>query len=332
MKYFYAIIYLNKIMDLTDINQKKEENYMDIQSPYIKNDSNSIDEVRKRITKRATTGNLIETEGKVLSFKNKEDMPESDDVLKQKVSNISKRIVGEEIKRFAEIASREIGKEFDDIEKRLNENLKSNILDLQNEIDKKIEKFNFNMKDLENRIRDLEILSISTIKKEIEKKEEQKEISLKIENKTPTILKDMRENIQRNEIKNTFSEKESDEKKEKGSNKDVKRYYASLEVREEESKYVVDKIKETVNLFEKSGLLFRKNSYTTTLKDLEMEDFLNNKDDAKYKNIDSDDKEKISKLLTNLMDTLNIDPDEGEKIEEFFKRAYRVEFQEMNSR
>jgi len=91
MKYFYAIIYLNKIMDLTDINQKKEENYMDIQSPYIKNDSNSIDEVRKRITKRATTGNLIETEGKVLSFKNKEDMPESDDVLKQKVSNTKKK-------------------------------------------------------------------------------------------------------------------------------------------------------------------------------------------------------------------------------------------------
>lgn len=324
-------------MDPIDINQKIEESKMDIQSPYIKNSSNSIDEVRKRITKRAMTGNPIETEGKVLSFKNKEDMPESDDVLKQKVTGISKRIVGEEIKRFAEIASREIGKEFNDIEERLNENLKSNVLDLQNDIDKKIEKFNFNMKDLESRIRDLEILSISSHKKEearIEGKKEAKEIEkavikieTKIENKAPEILKEMKE-----EIKNTFENQEVNEKKEKGSNKDVKRYYAAVEVREEEAKYVLDKIKETSTSFEKSGLLFRKNSYVSILKDLDMEEFLNNKDDVEYKKIDADDKEKISKILTDLMDTYNIDPDEGEKIEEFLKRSYRVEFQEMNSK
>ena len=31
------------------------------------------------------------------------------------------------------------------------------------------------------------------------------------------------------------------------------------------------------------------------------------------------------------MDNFNMDPDEDEKIEEFLKRVYRVEFQEMNS-
>jgi hypothetical protein len=297
-----------------------------------------------RIAKRAVAGNPIETEGRVLSLKNKEEAPESDDVLKQKVTGISKRIVGEEIKRFAEIASREIGKEFIDIEERLNENLKSDVLNLQNVIDKKIEKFNYNMKDLEGRIRDLEILSISYHKKEaekvVEKIEDKKEatvikeikeavikIETKIENKAPEILKEMKE-----EIKNTFENKEVNEKKEKGSNRDVQRYYASAGVREEESNYVIEKIKELATSFEKSGLLFRKNSYVSVLKDLDMEEFLNNKDGVEYKKIDSDDKEKISKILTDLMDTFNMDPDEGEKIEEFLKRAYRVEFQEINSR
>ena len=312
-------------MDLTDINQKIEENKMDIQSPYIKNDSNSIDEVRKRITKRATTGNLIESEGNLLSFKDKENMPESDDLLKQKISTIGKKIVGEEIKRFAEIASREIGKEFNEIEERLSESLKSDIVDLQNEIDKKIEKFNFNMKDLENRIRDLEILSIGNIKKE-EQKVVEKSTPVA---KAPEIVK---EEVKQEEIKNTFVAKEVNEKKEKGSNKDIKRYYAAVEVREEEEKYVINKIKEITNLFEKSGLLFRKNSFSSKLKDFNAEAFLNNWGEGEYKNIDADDKEKMVKLLTDLMDRLNIDPNEDEKIEDFLKRAYRVEFQEMNSR
>ncbi|MDQ1281708.1 MAG: hypothetical protein QG630_59, partial [Patescibacteria group bacterium] len=140
-----------------------------------------------------------------------------------------------------------------------------------------------------------------------------------------------KEEFKNEEIKNTFEEKVVDEKKEKGSKKDVNRYYATIEAREEEEKYVLNKIKEIVSSFEKSGLLFRKNSYVSVLKSLGMEEFLNNKDDVEYKKIDSDDREKIFKLLTNLMDTLNIDPSEDEKIEEFLKRAYRVEFQEANS-
>lgn len=317
-------------MDLTDIKQKMEESKMDIQSPYIKNSSNSIDEVRKRITKRAMNDILPENDDRVLSFKNEESRPESDDVLRQKIVSISKRIVGEEIKKFAEIASREIGKEFNEIEERLNENLKSNILNLQSDIDKKIEKFNYTIKDLEDRIRDLEILSMGTLKKEIELTE--KEPLVKKENKIPEILKETKEEIKREEIKNILEEKEVNEKKEKGNNKDVKRYYATVEVREEEEKYVVNKIKEITNSFEKSGLLFRKNSYISLLKDLKMEEFLNNKDDAEYRKIDPSDKEKISKLLIDLMDTLNIDPSEEEKIEDFLKRAYRVEFQEMDSK
>lgn len=316
-------------MDVTDINQKKEEGKMDIQSPYIKNSSNTIEEVRKRITKRATCGNLIETEGKVLSFRNEEEKPESDDILKQKVTNISKRVVGEEIKRFAEIASREIAKEFNEIEERLNENLKSNVLNLQNDIDKKIERFNFNIKDLENRIRDLEILSIGSTKKEAEV--EKKESVIKVEEKAKEIIKELKETVKQEEIKNTFETRDVNEKQERGSKKDVKRYYASVEEREEEVKYLDQKIKEIANSFEKSGLLFRKNSYASILKNLITEEFLNNKDDAEYKNIDSGDKEKIANILTDIMDRLNIDPGEDEKIEEFLKRGYRIEFQEMNS-
>lgn len=312
-------------MDLTDINHKKEENKMDIQSPYIKSSSNSIEEVRKRITKRAMTDNLIETEGKVLSFRNENEKPESDDILKQKIASISRKIVGEEIRKFAEIASREIGKEFKDIEERLNGNVDANIVNLQNELDKKIERFNYILKELESRIRDLEILSIGFAK------EDKKESSAKKENKSPEILKELKEQLKQEEIKNTFTEKETDEKKEKGSKKDVKRYYAAVEVREEEAKYVAEKIKETSLSFEKSGLLFRKNSYVSRFKELNTEEFLNNKDNDEYKNIDSDDKEKMYKLLTELMDRFNIDPNEDEKIEEFLRRAYRVEFQEANS-
>ena len=309
-------------MDLTDINHKIEENKMDIQSPYIKASGSSIEEVRKRIIKRASSNESIQNEDRVLSFKNKEDKPESDDVLKQKVFNISKRIVGEEIKKFAEIASREIGKEFSDIENRINQNVNENIVNLQNELDKKIERFNYNIKDLESRIRDLEILSIGTIKKEENRVE--KNILAESEKKNKEITN-------QDEIKNVFEEKEIDTKKEKGSKKDVKRYYAAVEVREEEAKYVSEKVKEISNSFEKSGLLFRKNSYVSKFKELITEEFLNNKEEVEYRNIDSGDKEKMYKILTGLMDKLNIDPTEDEKIEDFLKRAYRVEFQEENS-
>ncbi len=320
-------------MDLIDLNRKMEESKMDIQSPYIKSSSSGIDEVRKRIAKRAMTNNLIKTEGEILSFKDTETRPESDDLLKQKIFTIGKKIVGEEIKKFAEIAGREIGKEFNEIEERLNENLKSNTLDLQNNIDKKIEKFNYNIRDLENRIRDLEILSIGTMKKDSQKIEPETQIETeKKEAEKPNILKNLIEEVKKEEIKNTLEEKKVDEKKERGTNKDIQKYYATVEAREEEEKYILNKIKELTSLFEKTGLLFRKNSYTSTLKDLKMEEFLNKKEDEEYKKIDKNDKEKISEILIDFMDTLNIDPADNEKIDEFLKRAYRIEFQEMNSK
>ena len=122
------------------------------------------------------------------------------------------------------------------------------------------------------------------------------------------------------------SKKIINEKQEKGNN-DVKTYYTSVALREEEDKYINERLKEISSLFEKTGLLFRKNSYVSKIRDLNVEEFLNNRDSSDYKNIDSNDKEKISKIITDFMDTLEIDPKEDEKIEEFLKRIHRTDFQ-----
>ncbi|MBP9765703.1 MAG: hypothetical protein KBD12_00520 [Candidatus Pacebacteria bacterium] len=301
-------------MDLLEINLKKEENKMDIQSPYIKNGTDSIDEVRKRISKRALHKDEHEHKGKVLSLKNESCKIESDDVLKQKISSVSKRVVGEEIKKFAEIASREIAKELEEIEARIEANLKSDINNLQNEIDKKIEKFNYNIKDLESRVRDLEILSIGISPKSFEEK------------KTKHVENSNNIKSDKDLIENDLEKKIINEKQEKGNN-DVKTYYTSVALREEEDKYINERLKEISSLFEKTGLLFRKNSYVSKIRDLNVEEFLNNRDSSDYKNIDSNDKEKISKIITDFMDTLEIDPKEDEKIEEFLKRIHRTDFQ-----
>lgn len=79
-------------------------------------------------------------------------------------------------------------------------------------------------------------------------------------------------------------------------------------------------------------MLFKKNSYVSIIKDLNVEEFLNNKDSEDYRNIDANDKEKAERILTNLMDTLEIDPKENENVDEFLRRAFRVEFQNRNSK
>lgn len=44
---------------------------------------------------------------------------ESDTMLSEKITAATKRIVGEEIRKFAEIAGKEIGKEFENLEAKL---------------------------------------------------------------------------------------------------------------------------------------------------------------------------------------------------------------------
>lgn len=314
-------------MDLVNINKQKEENKMDIQSPYIKNSRASIEEVRSKIARKAHSRNHEEIKGKILSIKGEEYKAESDNILQQKIFNASKRIVGEEIKKFTEIASKEIGSELIDIEERIGNNLKQEVQNLEGDINKKIEKLNYNIKDLEKRIRDLEILSIrSTVKQEPAVKEKVI-IAETIKKEEPKIVE-----INKIELLNDVEEKVINEREERGSKKDVKVYYASAELREEEEKYINNKIKNIINSFERSGLLFKKNSYVSIIKDLNVEEFLNNKDSEDYRNIDANDKEKAERILTNLMDTLEIDPKENENVDEFLRRAFRVEFQNRNSK
>lgn len=311
-------------MEIVEINKKINEAKMDMQSPYIKNPTESIDEVRKRIAKRAGSENIANYDHKTLYLKDDAHRIESDDVLKQKVFNLSKRVVGEEIKKFAEIASREISKELEEIEAKLELNMISSIDNMQNDIDKKIEKFNYNIKDLENRIRDLEILSMGTLNRvgDNKKSNDTSKISLpsEVEKEINTEKRDLIENDLNKNL-------EGEKRKGNMESKDVKMYYHAVEKREEEEKYINAKIKEISISFEKTGLLFRKNSYVSRIKDLKAEDFLNNKDDSDYKNIDPKDKEKIYNTIVALMDSLEIDPKEDESINEFLKRIYRVDFQ-----
>lgn len=70
-----------------------------------------------------------------ISLKNKEF---SDELLKRRILTISKKVVGGEIRKFSEIASREISEEFSSLENRLYNDVSENISEL---IDNKINNF-----------------------------------------------------------------------------------------------------------------------------------------------------------------------------------------------
>lgn len=323
----------------TNENFDKEE-LLDIKSPYIKNNLYGIDDVRERIAKRASGSQ--ETEGvNILYVKNEFEKGGSDTLLRQKITNVSKKIVGEEIKKFAEVAGREISSEFTNLEKRLeknmydhfvvqNENLIGTEKELSRKIDSEIIKLNSLIAEMENRIKDLEIYSFSNLAESEEKKEinhqsnEYAFVLDKKENDSKTILEEMREVLNSPTSLET-SIKIIEEKKESAIS-DVEKYYSDTQDRNSEEKYINQKMKELCKSFEKSGTLFKKNNFTSKLKYLNTEEFLN--DNEELKNIDKNDKEKLTNIIINLMDSLNIDPKEDEMIEIFFQRAYQKEYRE----
>lgn len=212
---------------------------LDIKSPYIKKEGPDVGEIRRRIAKRATdyTG---ENKNRIsLSNTSRE---ESDNLLELRMQKVSKRIVGEEIRKFAEIASTEISGEFERLEKSLDkkiealeETVHNNLLlqnenfviseeDIEEKINSKLEELNSVLEQMENRIKDLEIYSIAENKCEdteevLEKPEETKKEALKeVEGKySLNLLKETKK-------ESTFEIKEvRNEKNEKGAEEEGKR-------------------------------------------------------------------------------------------------------------
>lgn len=316
-----------------------KENYLDSRSPYIKNNIHGIEKTRKNI----------------LSFTNNEEREASDTLLRQKITNISKKIVGEEIKKFAEVASREISEEFSNLENRitevvhnslqktLNENIKENVnilgYDIGKELDTKMQELNSLISDMEIKLENLEyfsksleekleeningnniennstepIFKIETKRKEVSQKEE--EVILKEEKVEENNIKDKVNIIEDLKI-NIPIEEEVDE------TEDYEDIVLSKKDSEytEKINYITEKIKSILPRFEKNGFLFKKNTFMTSLKDLYAKDFLNNKED--YKDLDSEDKDKLEEILEDNISELKINPKEKETIENFLKRAY----------
>lgn len=323
------------------------ENKLDVKSPYMRNEINNLEEIKRRITKRAS----FEEGSNVLSLSSHEKEA-SDNLLEQKVQKISKRIVGEEIKKFAEVASLEISNEIENIEERLNKKLESitdslaeNMLlqnenisvsegRLEEEIESKLGKLNSILREMEERINDLEVFALSD-KKETEVKIEAEAKEKEVKTTYSLNLSKDKKEEKMGETSKTGVEEGGEEVikcaevcvEEVNGNEILKCEEVckvTIENTPEELEYIENKIKKVSNLFEKNGFLFKKNIYESKLKDLIMEDFVKNKD--QYKDITENDKEKICNLLTDLMDTLTIDPEVDESIESFMRRAYSKKF------
>ena len=102
---------------MKDLKEKSNIEAIDIKKPYIKTGLKSIDEVRKKISDRA-----YKNEG-ILDL----DKKQSDTLLNTKIINITKKIVGEEIKRFADIAGKEISREFENLENKFLKKIEDDI-------------------------------------------------------------------------------------------------------------------------------------------------------------------------------------------------------------
>ncbi len=314
-----------------------KEKYLDSHSPYIKSNIHSIEKTRNNI----------------LSFANKEDRETSDTLLRQKITNVSKKIVGEEIKKFAEVASREISEEFSNLENRitkniheslqmsLSENVKENVIalghDIGKELDIKMQELNSLITDMEIKLENLDNFSKSLDEKieenknkentenisyepifkiDTKRKDIQKEEKLTPEIKEEIILdnkKDVTKEIE--VINNEIFEKEKEVKEIPVDNNDN-----TLR----ENDYINENIKSIIAKFEKNGFLFKKNIFLSYIRDINAKDFLENKND--YKDLDEADKNKIKEILENNIKELNINPEEKENIEDFLKRIYSIKF------
>lgn len=327
---------------------------MDIKSPYIKNKTRDFEEIKNRITKRANSGQNINS--LPLSENSKEV---SDDLLERKIEKISKRVVGEEIRRFAEVASSEISSEFTNIENRLEE--KISILEeevsekillqegtlslvegkLEAKIDTKLEELNFVLSEMEERIKDLEIFSLATEEKDskkeiveelvLEEKEEDVAYSLnfnkadKKDSKTKEEKDVKLESPEATIVCAEVCEENLDSEDEDGGTLECEEVCkVTVENTLEEKEYLKKQLDKVRSLFEKNGFLFKKNIFDLKLKNLIVEEFVNNKDS--YHDIESKDKERICNILTDLMDTLTIDPKEDETVENFIERAYSKKY------
>lgn len=119
--------------------------YLDVRSPYIKsNVYSSLHDRRNTLSLNNNLNNEKET---------------SDTFLERKIHSISKRVVGDEIRKFAEVASREISTEFNNLEKRLQDHTEHIKFALQNNLKEEVNLLGHNIgKELDKKIEELNIL------------------------------------------------------------------------------------------------------------------------------------------------------------------------------
>jgi hypothetical protein len=90
----------------------------------------------------------------------------------------------------------------------------------------------------------------------------------------------------------------------------------------DEENYIENKLKNIINLFNTEGLLFRKNSYNSHLREAKVKKIIENGEE--YNNIEKNTLLKISEIIMSLIE--NLDLDEEETIHEFLQRALKEEY------
>lgn len=321
---------------------------LDIKSPYVRKKEDDTEEARRRIAKRAMNYSVEKRNTLSLSEKSRE---ESDNLLEQKIQKVSKRTVGEEIRKFAEVASTEISDEFERLEKSLDkkievleESIHNNLL-LQNEnfviseenleekVNFKLFEINSALEQIENRIKDLEVFSLA-------------ESSRTEENREETEIKNLKEKEEEEDYSFNLSfrsEKSEEEEKEKNEKiKEEKKEELKTEVKKQEEikedsedvcendydkkeSYVKERMKKVIEQFEKNGFLFKKNIFLMFLEKLNAKDFL--KEDKEIEGVDFKDKERMLDILNDLIDDSKSEPKKDETIRHFLKRVYRKEYE-----
>ncbi|HPX52323.1 MAG TPA: hypothetical protein PLE26_00855 [Candidatus Paceibacterota bacterium] len=323
---------------------------LDIKSPYVRKKEDDTEEARRRIAKRAMNYSVEKRNTLSLSEKSRE---ESDNLLEQKIQKVSKRTVGEEIRKFAEVASTEISDEFERLEKSLDkkievleESIHNNLL-LQNEnfviseenleekVNFKLFEINSALEQIENRIKDLEVFSLAESSR-TEKVREEREIK-NLKEKEEEEEGDYSLNLSFRSEKSEEEEKEKIEKIKEEKKEELKTEVKKQEEIKEDSenvcendydkkeRYVKERMKKVIEQFEKNGFLFKKNIFLMFLEKLNAKDFL--KEDKEIEGVDFKDKERMLDILNDLIDDSKSEPKKDETIKHFLKRVYRKEYE-----
>ena len=325
---------------------------LDIKSPYVRKKEDDTEEARRRIAKRAMNYSVEKRNTLSLSEKSRE---ESDNLLEQKIQKVSKRTVGEEIRKFAEVASTEISDEFERLEKSLDKKIEvleesiHNNLILQNEnfviseenleekVNFKLFEINSALEQIENRIKDLEVFSLAessraeedreeTEIKNLKEKEGEEDYSLNLSSRNEKSEEETKEKIEKIEeeikeepkIEVKRQEEIKKEKKEETENVSENDY-------DKKERYVKERMKKVIEQFEKNGFLFKKNIFLMFLEKLNAKDFL--KEDKEIEGVDFKDKERMLDILNDLIDDSKSEPKKDETIKHFLKRVYRKEYE-----